>query len=229
MARHAGRLRRHRRRGFTLLETMLTLMIVAVGVASVFDAYTSFVTTNTWSTHSATGTFLASEIRELTRDLPKHDPVTGFEVDNFGTIIGWGIEPGELTARDFDDLDDFDGVIFAYDGTPISPDANLLDGARLPGPIDAVGDPIEDFSVFELDEQGEVTSAWGWAQMVEVEKVDPFDYTRTIPDDSQVARTQDSPGRAVDEYPLRVTVTVLYLDPRQDDPQEIAVVSWVVP
>lgn len=225
-ARRAGRARAAR--GFTMLETMLTLMIVTVGVASVFDAYSSFTTTNTWSTQAATGTFLASEIRELTRGLPRHDPVTGLEIDTNGALSGWGIEPGELGALDFDDLDDFDGVVFAFDGAPLDPLLVPVGGPRLPGPIDGAGDPITDFALVGVDTDGNATP-FGWVQVVEVEKVRPFDYTTAVTDATRVLPGLGVPGREVDEYPIRVTVTVLYRDRRANQAQRIAEVSWVVP
>lgn len=216
-----------RGRGFTLLETMLTLSIVAIGVAGVFDAYTSFVITNTWSTHSATGTFLASEIRELTRNMPKHDAVTGLELDG-GTLIGWGPEGGELDARDFDDLDDFDGMFFAFDGARPTPGALVPAGTRLPGPVDAAGFVLNDFSLIGLDTDGQETP-FGWSQEVTVEKVDPFDFSTVVADDARQAPYGQFPGRSVDEYPVRVTVTVWYKDPTRVNPQQIAEVSWIVP
>jgi prepilin-type N-terminal cleavage/methylation domain-containing protein len=69
-ARRAGR-------GFTLIETALATVIVGVGVLALLDAQAAFHVSNDWSTHAATGTYLANEIRELTRKLPNHDPVTG--------------------------------------------------------------------------------------------------------------------------------------------------------
>ncbi|MEO0512847.1 MAG: hypothetical protein AAF108_08135 [Planctomycetota bacterium] len=206
---------------------MLTLIIVSVGVASVFDAYTSFVTTNTWSTHSATGTFLASEIRELTRRLPKHDSVTGLEVVG-GDLVGWGPEAGEFGPQDFDDLDDFNGLMFAYDGEPFGPGDLLTLGSRLPGPIDATGSTMDDFSLLGLNLDGEQTP-FGWSQFVTVQKVDPFDFVTVLPNNFQVPPAGTDPGRAVDEYPLRVTVVVHYRDPLQDQPQVVAWLTWIVP
>ena len=58
--------------GFTLLETMLALVIIGVGVLAFVDAQTSFIRSNNWSSQAATGMLLANEIRELTRTLPRH-------------------------------------------------------------------------------------------------------------------------------------------------------------
>ena len=105
------------RRAFTLLETALTLVIIAVGVLAVVEAQQYFMQDNRWSSHAASGTFLANEIRELTRPLPRHDPVSGLTIVD-GAVIGWGAEAAEVAAEDFDDVDDFDGMSFRFDGTP---------------------------------------------------------------------------------------------------------------
>ncbi len=90
------------RRGFTLLETALAIIIVGSGVLAILYAQMAFHRQNDWSTHTSTATFLANEIREMTVRLTPHDPITG--------SVYWGPEPNELTLADFDDLDDFDGV-----------------------------------------------------------------------------------------------------------------------
>ncbi len=93
---------RRRLGGFTLIETALATIIVGVGVLAMVTAQQAFHKKNSWSTHVSTATALANEIREMTWNLPRHDPVTG---DAF-----WGPEGGnELWVGDFDDLDDFDG------------------------------------------------------------------------------------------------------------------------
>jgi hypothetical protein len=107
-------------RGFTLLETALATIIVGVGVLAMVSAQAAFHKQNSWSTHASIATALANEIRELTWNLPRHDPVTG---DAF-----WGPDAGEaMTVTDFDDLDDFDGL---GDGLIFSAEANN-------GPINA--------------------------------------------------------------------------------------------
>lgn len=89
------------RRGFTLIEAALASIIVGVGVLALVAAQQAFHQKNMWSTHASTGTWLANELREMTLNLPRHDPVTGAGV--------WGPEENELSIDDFDDLDDFDG------------------------------------------------------------------------------------------------------------------------
>jgi len=223
---------RPRRRGFTLLETMLTLVIVSVGVASVFDAYMSFNTTNEWSTHSATAAFLAGEIRELTRNLPKHDPVTGLgfadDPDAGAVLIGWGTEPGEVTPRDFDDLDDFDGISFTFDATLASPDDDSIGANEMPGPIDAAGFTISDYAG-HADTGGQAQVRFGWIQTVFVDKVDPFNLTTLLDPGYTEAANGLFPGREVDDFPVRVTVEVSYMGPYDTAPRMIGRTSWVVP
>jgi hypothetical protein len=101
-----------RRGGFTLIETALATIIVGVGVLAMVAAQQAFHKKNSWSTHVTTATALGNEIRELTWNLPQHDPVTG--------DANWGPEDdNELWVGDFDDLDDFDGggggLIFSAD------------------------------------------------------------------------------------------------------------------
>lgn len=89
------------RRAFTLLETALAIVIVGVGVLAIVAAQQAFHQKNSWSTHASIATALGNEIRELTLNLPRNDPVTG--------QAKWGPEVTETWVGDFDDLDDFDG------------------------------------------------------------------------------------------------------------------------
>jgi len=98
----AANAQRRRRGGFTLLETALAIVIVGVGVLAMVAAQQAFHQKNSWSTHAAIASSLGNEIRELTLNLPRHDPVTG--------AATWGPETGELWVGDYDDLDDFDGT-----------------------------------------------------------------------------------------------------------------------
>src|SRR5438034_8989180 len=98
-----SRVRRSRARGragFTLLETALAMVIVMVGVVAMIEAQGGFIHSNSWSSHEATGTYLANEIRERMRNLPRHDPVTGLTLGVNGAgqqiAIGVGREPAEV-------------------------------------------------------------------------------------------------------------------------------------
>jgi len=117
----------HRRRGFTLIETALAVVIVGVGVIAIMGAQQAFHKQNSWSTHASIAQRLGNEIREMTLNLPRHDPVTGDAV--------WG--PEESVLSDYDDLDDFDGpggggLIFSARGDPVN------------GPINARRETITD-------------------------------------------------------------------------------------
>lgn len=225
----AGPRRRPIRRGFTLLETGVTTIIIGVGVLAIFEAQRSFLASNEWSTHAATATFLANEIREMTRGYPKHDPVTGLfngvDANNQQILVGWGRESGEITVDDLDDMDDFDNLAFAFDGTDDIADNDV------PGPIDAFGDVIADLNDEGATRQdGETTlQLLGWTQLVTVEKVDPFDFDSVRSDNAEDPPQGTFPGRDVDEFPLRVTVQVSYRGMFDTDPREIARVSWIVP
>ena len=220
------------RQGFTLIESAMATVIIGVGVLAMVDAQTSFITANSWSSHAASGTYLANEIREMTRNLPKHDPVVGLfiEDDGGGGILhGWGPDAGEVTVDDFDDIDDFDGLTFSYTGT-----AGFDDG-DLPGPINAYGEIIPDISIDGV-EGGSTTNGvftgtpmFGWSQMVTVQKINPFDPSAVYADNFTEAAAGVFPGREVDEYPLRVTVSVFYQGVNDAQPTLVTEVMWVVP
>lgn len=95
------------RRGFTLVEAALATVIIGTGVLAIVFAQQTFHAQNDWATRAATGMRLASEIREMTFNLPRHDPVTGTDA--------WGPEANETGVIDYDDVDDFDGAVFSYD------------------------------------------------------------------------------------------------------------------
>ena len=94
-------------RGFTLIEAALATVIVGTGVLAIMFAQQTFHRQNDWAERSATAMRLAGEIREMTINLPRHDPVTGAEV--------WGPEPNESLLEDWDDVDDFQNAVFSAD------------------------------------------------------------------------------------------------------------------
>ncbi len=207
--------------GFTLIETSLALVIIGVGVLAFVDANTSFIRDNAWSSHAATATFLGNEIRELTRTLPRHDPVTGLYLEGQGAgavLQGWGPDTGEIVVADLDDLDDFDGLTFGV-------------GGDLDGPINGFGEVVP-----QTDPEGNVVMQngvpeplRGWTQTVFVEKVDPFN-PATVRADSYVDPPAGSfAGRGVDAFPLRVTVIVNYQGENDPTPAEVSRVAWIVP
>ncbi len=222
--------RRQARGGFTLLETAMAVTIIGVGVLAMVEAQQAFIQSNLWSSQAASGAYLGGEVRELMRGLPRHDPTSGLS----GSPEVFGPEIGEVTVDDYDDIDDFDGVIFGTGGTN-------------PGPIDAVGRVIPELSILGAvvidPDTNEPVPMEGWSQQVFVEKVEPFDtsivrsdnYYRVPAGSTDLSAPIGIPGSGlpplrVDEFPLRVTVVTRFL-PRGPDAEttEISRVTWIVP
>lgn len=232
-----ARIRPHnRRRAFTLLETALTTVILGVGVLAVVEAQHAFIVRNSWSTNASTAAYLANEIREMTKSYTRHDRFSGgiyfTDPSNPATLQGWGPEPGETTAEDFDDLDDLDGTVFGNATT--FPDGFTM-ARRLPGPINSFAQVIPETrydgtpeTIVPPGESDPVTvSMRGWTQIVRVEKVDPYDISVVVARETELSSAGEV-LRAVDRYPLRVTVTVLF-QPDPAKPAETAAdASWVV-
>ncbi len=214
---------RPRRRAFTLLETMMALVIIAVGVLAFVDAQTAFTHSNNWSSHAATGMLLANEIREFTRRLPRHDPVTGLSLVTLTggsvTAQGWGRESGETTVLDIDDLDDLDNTTFGA-------------GGNFPGPIDAFGDIVQEIGLdgqVITDREGHAQALEGWRQRVIVTKVDPYNFSTARAASYEQAATSQLPAIRVNQFPLRITVIVEYQGPLDTQPEEVTRTTWVVP
>ncbi len=135
------RSRRHRSAGFTLIEAALTTVIVGTGVLAIVAAQQTYVYKNDWAQRTALGMMLANELRELTLTLPMHDPLTGDS--------NIGVEAGENSVADFDDLDDFAGPIVSGYGQ----------GLTFSPPINALRQTLNDLE--------------GWSQHIKVESVLP--------------------------------------------------------
>jgi hypothetical protein len=216
--------RRRPRRGFTLLETALAMVIVMVGVLAMIEAQGGFVRSNSWSSHEATATYLANEIRERMRNLPRHDPVSGVSLITGGSgqpqAQGVGLESGEVTVQDFDDVDDYDGVAFGQNG-------------NFDGPIDGFGTIIPETDLngaVQIDPgTGLPMPLQGWTQSVAVEKVDPYDFSVVRAWAFFEQANGSFTGRTVDQYPLRVTVEVSYQGPLDAQPEVVSTMSWIVP
>ncbi len=225
-----GRRPRGAAAGFTLIEAALATVIVGVGILAMVDAQQAFIRSNNWSSHAASGTYLANELREIIRPLPRHDPTVGISLEDPGggggaVISGWGLNAGETVLADFDDVDDFDGMSFAFDGSAGAGDGDL------PGPVNAFREVIP-----ELTADGDVVFAngasipmSGWRQTVIVEKVDPFDTSIVLDNAYEEPAAGDFDGFTVDEFPLRVTVIVTYQAPGSLEPDEVARVIWIKP
>src|SRR5262245_7713344 len=212
--------RRAGRRAFTLLESMMALVIIGVGILAFVDAQSAFTQSNNWSSQAATGMLLANEIREMTRVMPRHDAVTGLTLTGSGAgaqLTGWGREAGEVVVRDLDDLDDFDGVSFGSGGT-------------FPGPVDGYGGLIPDVDLSGNTRMlsGQPVPMPGWKQRVGVEKVDPYNFSLVRDRAYEQVATSQLPHIPVDRFPIRMTVIVEYTPGGSTQPLEITRLTWVV-
>ncbi len=208
--------------GFTLLESMMAMVIIGVGILAFVDAHGAFMRSNNWSSQAATGMLLANEVRELTRHMTRHDPVTGLTLQGSGAsaiLTGWGREDGELAVDDLDDLDDLDGVIFGAGGTFVGPVDGF--GGIVPA-IDLQGNLV-------LDDEMNTVPLEGWRQIVTVEKIDPYNFGQTRPDAYEQSASGQLPRITVDSFPIRVTVVVDFTAAGESQPQEITRLTWIVP
>lgn len=220
-----------RARAFTLIETMFAVVILGLGVVVILRSMMTFLYHNMWSTHASTATYLAGELREMTRNMPRHDRFSGgiyFTVEGDpATLAGWGLEPDESEAIDIDDIDDLDGLVF---GDTTALPAGFTVSARLPGPINAFGEVVEEtdydgtVETVTIDDEDVAVSMRGWSQYVRVEKLDPYDYATVVNNNTFAEGV-----REVDEYPLRVTVTVVYEGVFSDEAPVTTEISWIVP
>ena len=101
------------KKGFTLVEVLISVVLLGVAICAILGANVSFTQANGAGTKLATAEFLTEQIRTLTTMVAVADPQTGT-----GT---WGAEEGGVSL--YDDLDDFDGRIFS---PPIDGNANSL-------------------------------------------------------------------------------------------------------
>jgi hypothetical protein len=206
-----------------------------VGVLAVVEAQQSFLQRNSWSTSASTATYLANEIRELTKHMPRHDRLSGgiyyTTPGDTTTFTGWGPEAGETDITDLDDLDDFDGAVFG--GATTLPNGFTMTH-RYEGPINAFGEVIpqtlyDGTTEMASDPDGDqvAVSMRGWTQLVTVQKVNPYNINTVVADNAQQT-SGATVQRAVDRYPVRVTVTVLYQPDANTAPETVTRMSWVV-
>ena len=55
-------------------------VIIGTGVLAIISAQEVLLKKNDWSSMTTTATLLGNEIREMTLNLPRHDPVTGLSL-----------------------------------------------------------------------------------------------------------------------------------------------------
>jgi hypothetical protein len=200
------------------------------------QAQQAFLVKNAWSTNSATAGYLADELRERTRPMPRHDLFSGglylLDPDDPATLRGWGPEADETDAEDLDDLDDFDGAVF---GNATNFPSGFTMSRRYPGPVDALAQAIPNTlwdgtsETVEVNGETETVTMRGWTQIVEVEKVDPFDYSSPVTDAHVLENVTGEVIRDVDRFPLRVTVTVLFQGEFDTQARPVGGASWIVP
>jgi prepilin-type N-terminal cleavage/methylation domain-containing protein len=93
------------RGGFTLIESLIAMVIIGLTIAALVASVGAFARTNAGGIDLSTAEFLIEEIREMTASLPVADPQTG--------TATFGAEAGETSVALYDDLDDFDGRTFS--------------------------------------------------------------------------------------------------------------------
>lgn len=106
-----------RRAGFSLVEIMISVILVGLSIAALVAANNSFTMANGAGADLSTAEFLVEQIRELTTMLPLVDP----DVETW-TSLGPG--SGETSVALYDDVDDFDNATFS---PPISATRAVLD------------------------------------------------------------------------------------------------------
>jgi len=109
-----------RGRGFTLIETTLTTIIVGMAITALVKQVLTTTQQNRYTQRLTTGSLLAENVREMMAGLPFSDPSNG--------TLTFGKEGSETLAT-FNDVDDFDG----FDSTAR---ADIAAGQPV-GPVDA--------------------------------------------------------------------------------------------
>jgi len=140
---------------------MLTIVIVGTGVLAILSAQQAFHRQNDWAQKGSTAMLLANELRELTLSLPLSDPITGSS--------NVGVEAGESSIADYDDVDDFAGAVDEFGfgaGMTIDPPINAL---RLPiDGMDGWSQFVEVASVLPTNISAEATQPLGTTSMMRV-------------------------------------------------------------
>lgn len=88
--------------GFTLLETMFAVMLIAIAIVAILASNTAFTQANGAGITISNAEFLIEQVKAMTDSLVVVDPET--ETDTFGAE--------EASFDLYDDVDDFDGLSF---------------------------------------------------------------------------------------------------------------------
>jgi len=184
-------------RGFTLLETMLTTIIVGVAITALVKLVLTMTIQNVASQRMTTGTMLANNVREMLAGLPFSDPSNG--------TLTFGPETGESSLAAFNDVDDFDG----FNSTV----RNDIPVGQPVGPVDAARRVI---TWINPDGITEVPAEWrNWRQEVTVDPVDPNNLS--------VAYPKPNTSRTI----IRVTVAISYRPPGDPDWDPVVTLRWL--
>ena len=153
--------RAHSHRGFTLLETLLTTIIVGLAITALVKQVFFTAQQNAWTQRVQVGTLLADNLREMMAGLPFSDPRNGTQT--------FGPETGESLAS-FNDVDDFDGFDSAT-----RPD---IPSGQPVGVVDAARRVITQ----SIGGVAQVPPEWkNWRQQIAVDPVDPNNLNTTFP------------------------------------------------
>jgi prepilin-type N-terminal cleavage/methylation domain-containing protein len=100
-------------RGFSLIEIMISILLVGLSITAMVVATSSFTMANGAGADLSTAEFLVEQIREMTALMAVVDPET--------TTTTFGPEEGSIAS--YDDVDDLNGSTFA---PPVGADRSVL-------------------------------------------------------------------------------------------------------
>ncbi len=132
------------RKGFSLIEILISVVLVGLSIAALVAANSSFTMANGAGADLSTAEFLLEQIRELTALLPV--------AEEGETTITFGPEDDEDTLAQYDDIDDFDGFNSITLSGPIDANKNTLtDLASFSQSVTVVKVRQSNFNIVEAD------------------------------------------------------------------------------
>jgi len=154
-------MRARSRRGWTLIETTLTTIIVGLAITALVKQVLATTQQNAYTLRLTTGSLLAENCREMMMGVPFADPMNG--------VSAFGPDSGETLAT-FNDIDDFDG----FDSTVR---ADITVGQPV-GVVDAARRVITE----TVGGVQQVPAEWkNWRQQIAVDPVDPTNFNTVFP------------------------------------------------